>query len=375
MKKIFLAVLLSVIVAEISAQEVNNFRREHPVISPEIGDSTITFRLRAPEAQKVGLFAAFLNNNVDMVRNENGVWEFTTALPSPELYLYKFIVDGIQVCDPNNAFQQRDGVNYYSMVIIPGERTENYWESKSKHGTIHQIWYESPTLGITRRMYVYTPYGYESGNDSYPVLYLFHGAGGDEDAWTNMGRTRQIMDNLIEKGEAVPMIVVMPNGNPNQAAAAPLRIPTNRDFNPRDPKNADAYAHSVAKDIIPFVESHFRCKSEKQYRAVAGLSMGGGHTIAVSGLYPELFDYICPLSNGIRADQTTLERLDNLKSAGYKLYWLGCGSDDFLIQRANALDSTLTAKQMPHTYFKNDGGHTWNNWRLYLNTFAKLLFR
>ena len=163
------------------------------------------------------------NSAAEMTKNEKGLWSVTIETPSPELYTYSFIVDGLSVTDPNNVFMQRDGTRYLSVLLIPGDLTSNYFEA-TQRGNLSQVWYDSPTLGMTRRMFVYTPYGYETGTEKYPVLYLLHGAGGDEDAWSTMGRTCQIMDNLIQKKLAKPMLVVMPNGNPGQQAARTLLI-------------------------------------------------------------------------------------------------------------------------------------------------------
>ncbi len=189
-----------------------------------------------------------------------------------------------------------------------------------------------------------------------------------------MGRTAQIMDNLIEKGLAKPMIVVMPNGNPGQSAARTLGIPEKQmDF--RSPELANAYVRSLVEEIVPFIDKNFRTIPKKASRAIAGLSMGGGHTIAASGLYPDAFDYICPLSMGAQRTDELDARLQGIKKSGYKLYFLACGETDFLFNNAKELDAALTANGLEHTFYVSDGGHTWPNWRLYLNVFAPLLFK
>ncbi|MBR4755667.1 MAG: esterase family protein, partial [Bacteroidales bacterium] len=257
------------------------------------------------------------------------------------------------------------------MLFVPGERSENYVEA-TQHGTVSHPWYDSKILGYSRRLTVYTPYGYEANpKKKYPVLYLLHGAGGDEEAWISMGRTAQIMDNLIEKGLAEPMIVVMPNGNPGQQAARTLNLPE-KQINWRSEEFRNAYVNSLCTEIVPFIEKNFRAIPKPSSRAIAGLSMGGGHTISASILYPELFDYICPLS---AAGQASPEQIANLKKAGVKLYFLACGDSDFLFEGSKALDKTLTEQGLDHTFFVSDGGHVWSNWRLYLNTFARLLFK
>ena len=215
------------------------------------------------------------------------------------------------------------------------------------------------------------PYGYETSKAKYPVLYLLHGAGGDEEAWTSMGRAAQILDNLIEKGLAEPMIVVMPNGNPNQQAACTMGLP-NKEMSWNDPAYQNAYVRSLCEEIVPFIEKNYRVIAKPESRAIAGLSMGGGHTITASILYPEMFDYICPLS---AAGSATAEQVKTLKDAGVKLYFLACGTTDFLYEGSKALDKTLTEQGLDHIFYESDGGHVWANWRLYLNTFAPLLFK
>ena len=374
MKRFALFVSLLAIAGSLSAQELTNFSfgRQAPVISPEIQADSVTFRLKADYATIVKLNASWMGamgGTVDMKRGENNVWSVKLPLPSPEIYTYSFMVDGVSVNDPQNIQVQRDGQRFLNMLIVPGKRTENYGEA-NKRGTVRYMWYDSALLGSNRRMVVYTPYGYEtSPKEKYPVLYLLHGGGGDEEAWTSMGRAAQILDNLIEKGLAKPMIVVMPNGNPGQQAAATLNLPT------KQVQMQDAYVKSLVTEIIPFIEKNFRAIPKKESRAIAGLSMGGGHTLSASGLYPGTFGYICPLSIGSQPSEELNNRLQGIKKAGYNLYWFGVGNTDFLYQSALSLDMALTDNGLEHTFFVTDGGHTWANWRNYLDTFSRLLFK
>jgi len=379
MKKILtLAAAAFLMVGAVSAQELSNFNfgGRAQVKSPEIKGDSVTFRLNANYATVVILYGNWLPGFTDVIpmkKGADGIWETTIALPEPEIYTYNFIVDGVSVNDPVNFMVQRDGTRYLNMLMVPGERTANYNETAHR-GTVSYKWYDSNILGINRRLTVYTPYGYETSGKKYPVLYLLHGAGGDEEAWSSMGRAAQILDNLIEQGKAEPMIVVMPNGNPNQQAAQTMGLPTT-EFNWREPANANAYVRSLCEEIVPFIQKQYRVIAKPEKRAIAGLSMGGGHTIAASQLYPSMFDYICPLSMGANPTEESIKQLQGLKKDGYKLYWLACGNTDFLFERAKALDQTLTEQGLKHTFFVSEGGHTWANWRLYLNTFAPLLFK
>ena len=376
MKKIITMLVAAVFATSaLNAQELANFDfgGRKPIVSPEVQNDSVTFRLKADYATVVKLYTSWLGyqNIVDLTRGEGNVWSVTLPAPSPEIYTYNFIVDGTSVNDPSNVLVQRDGTRYLSMLLIDGELSENYKEA-NRRGTVTHMWYDSEILGLNRRLTVYTPYGYETNKKAkYPVLYLLHGGGGDEEAWTSMGRAAQILDNLIEKGLAKPMIVVMPNGNPDQQAAVTLNLPTSQ-LNYRDPANANAYVRSLCEEIVPFIEKNFRAIPKPESRAIAGLSMGGGHTISASALYPQLFDYICPLS---AAGNMTVEQAQALKKAGVKLYWIGCGREDFLFEGSNRLDATLTEAGLEHTYYLNGGGHVWFNWRQYLNIFAQLLFK
>ena len=366
----------ALMVVAVNAQELANFRRVS-VVSPEVKNDSVTFRLKADYATDVQLYGSWMPGYFDKIQLRRGadyIWEVKIPAPTPEIYTYHFYVDGVAVSDPNNVLMQRDGTRYLSMLLVEGERSENYKEA-NKRGSVSQVWYDSELLGLNRRMTVYTPYGYETSKKTkYPVLYLLHGGGGDEEAWTSMGRTAQILDNLIEKGLAEPMIVVMPNGNPGQQAAVTLNLP-NSDVNYRDPAFANAYVKSLVKEIIPFVEKNYRAIPKKEARAIAGLSMGGGHTTSATMLFPGVFDYICPMSCGMRDGENVDAQMQAIKKAGYKLYWIGCGTEDFAWPGTETMVEILKRNDMEYTLFASDGGHVWYNWRYYLNTFDQLLFK
>ncbi len=379
MKRILTIIAAAAIAVGANAQELANFARQgqgQQIVSPEVKDGKVTFRLNANYATRVQLSGNWMANpwtgTEEMQKGPNGVWELTIDAPEPEIYTYNFIVDGVSVNDPLNNQVQRDGNRYLNMLFIPGPRSENYYEAKDQHGTLTYRWYDSQLLGIPRRMAVYTPYGYEKNTkQKYPVLYLLHGGGGDEEAWPSMGRAVQILDNLIAKGLAKPMIVVMPNGNPNQRAAQTLKLP-----NDGKAEGQNAYVNSLVKEIIPFIEKEYRAIPKADSRAISGLSMGGGHTTAATLNYPGVFGYICPLSCGIRESEELDAQLQGIKKAGYKLYWIGVGKEDTGAYNGSLiLDKHLTDLGMEHTLYVSDDAHVWKNWRLYLNTFAQLLFK
>ena len=405
------------------------------VRSPEIlADQKVTFRLRAPNAVDVQLNGDWpQGRGIKMTKDDHGAWSATVGPLAPELWNYTYSVDGVSTLDPSNANLLRDGTRYMCFFVIDGPLSSNYAIKDVPHGNVSQVWYNSPTLKLTRRMYVYTPAGYETGKQKYPVLYLLHGAGGDEDAWNNMGRASVIMDNLIASGKAKPMLVVMTNGNANQkmapgygivpgqstqgifgnpgeiaaggmmgrgaaagapgasaatsgrgapvapAAAAPAPGAPAPGAAPGAPAAGrggvmgGAFPESLVKDVVPFIEKNYRVIAKKDSRAVTGLSMGGGHTVAASNAHPETFSYVGGLSMGSRDDIT--DKLQGLKKAGVKFYYVGCGEADSLITPSKNLDSLLTKVGIPHKLTVTPGGHTWSNWRIYLNEWATMLFK
>ena len=306
-----------------------------------------------------------------MVKDENGVWTGTSDPQDVGFHYYQLNVDGASVPDPGTIYFFGAG-RWGSGIEIPSADMD-FWQVKNvPQGVLEERYYWASTTETMRHCFVYLPAEYNKNpNKKYPVLYLQHGNAEDENGWGSQGHTAQILDNLIEKGLAEPMIVVMPNGNPNQQAAQTLGLPTS-DMNFRDPALQNAYVKSLCEEIVPFIEKEFRAIAKPESRAIAGLSMGGGHTITASILYPSMFDWICPLS---AAGSATPEQITALKKAGVKLYFLACGTTDFLWDGAVTLDQTLTDCGLDHIFYKSDGGHVWANWRLYLNTFAQLLFK
>ncbi len=326
----------------------------------------------------------------NLVKNDTGMFTLTVGPLEPELYGYTFTIDGVRSIDPNNVQVRRDGVNYQSFFIVPGPESDLYFQKENvPHGTVTKIWYCSDVLGFDRRMYVYTPPGYEGGRKKYPVFYLLHGAGGDEDAWTNMGRTAQIMDNLIAQGKARPMIIVMTNGNANQAGAqneVPALTSQGGQGMASYTRTAGKFEEHLVKDVVPFVEKNFRTLKGADNRAIAGLSMGGGHTQTITNDNPGMFSYIGVFSMGIMnmgrqtQDAARLEKerdakIEALKNSGYKLYWIAVGKDDFVYQSVVTLREVLDRHNFNYIYRESTGGHTWANWRIYLSEFAPMIFR
>ena len=364
-----------------------------PVISPEIHDNnTVTFRLKAPKAVKVQVTGDFLPTQkiktpfgefdgpgvVDLKEGKEGVWEFTTPEPlKPELYSYSFIMD------PSNVYMIRDVASVTNVFIIGGERADLYKVNDVPHGTVSRIWYNSPTLGMNRRMTVYTPAGYETSGKRYPVFYLLHGMGGDEEAWIALGRTSQILDNLIAQGKAEPMIVVMTNGNASQEAAPGEThygmVPPSMNL----PKTMEGSFETAFPEVVKFIDKTYRTKANKQNRAIAGLSMGGYHSLHISKQYPDMFNYVGLFSAAIMPDKKVQspiyddfdQKLKIQFSKKPALYWIGIGTADFLYQSNTDFRKMLDEKGYKYTYYETGEGHIWKNWRIYLTEFAPQLFK
>lgn len=357
------------------------------VKSPDVQpDGSVIFRLRAPDAKSVQVTGDFLNTPsrpLEAVRNDQGIFEARSAPLASDMYVYVFLVDGVRALDPSNPAVVRDGSWIESHVMIPGEYASKIDIRDVPHGRVTSVWYPSPTLGMSRRMLVYTPPGYEKGNARYPVLYLMHGAGGDEEGWINRGRANYILDNLIAAGKAVPMLVVTTNGVPTVPAAPddrPLNLPPPSASGPAAMASGK-FEESLVKDIVPFVEKNFRVKANPDHRALAGLSMGGYHTQKISNANPGMFKYIGVMSMGLFSGagpyrkEAHVAQLKQLQASNPKLYAIYCGKTDFVFKGVTELRALYDEVGLKYAYRESEGGHTWSNWRLYLTEFAPLLFK
>ena len=388
MKKLLISLTLLLAAATTMAQQA--LFDQNNLTSPEVrADGTVTFRLFAPKAVTVEVTGDFLPEGTPaaaMKEEAGGVWTYTTPALQPEMYSYKFRVNGMDVLDPSNVYRCRDIASFQNIFIVShedGDTGSLYSVNRVPHGNGSKVWYDSPTLQTTRRMTVYTPAGYDRGG-RYPVLYLLHGAGGDEDAWTTLGRAAQILDNLIAHGKAKPMIVVMPNGNANCDAAPGewykgMYKPSFREHQSSKPV---ASTEESFKDIVNYVDKHYRTISKKQSRAICGLSMGGYHSFATSKLYPDLFNYVglfsaAVLVEGLGEQHISAEVEQQLRVLFQKkpaLYWIAIGKTDFLYGNNRDYRTYLDSQGYPYEYVETDGGHIWRNWRIYLTQFVQRLF-
>ena len=384
--------ILALFIINISAFAQQALWGQQNMISPEIHENnTVTFRLRAPKAVKVEVTGDFLPagkngeaGKASLTENKDGIWEFTTNEPLvSELYSYSFIVDGLKTQDPSNVYMIRDVASVTNVFIVGGEKGKLYSVNNVPHGSVTRCWYNSPTLNMKRRLTIYTPAGYETGNKKYPVLYLLHGMGGDEEAWIALGRTAQILDNLIAQGKAKPMIVVMPNGNVDHEAAPGesslgLIKPTMQ-----LPKTMEGSMEESFPDIVNFVDRNYRTVKTKSGRAIAGLSMGGFHSLHISKQYPDMFNYVGLFSAAIMPNEKVKSPIyDNMEaklktqfSKNPALYWIAIGNTDFLYKANADYRKLLDEKGYKYTYFESEEGHIWKNWRIYLTAFSQMIFK
>lgn len=372
---------------------------ESPVVNE---DGTVTFRYQAPKAVKVTVSGDFLPTRKMTVNMEGqertfdvpgvaelkegqfGIWEYTTDFKvAPEMYTYTFNVDGNTVIDNNNMWVNRDVSSLTSAFIVPGERADLYTIQDVPHGTVSKVWYESATADFDRRLSVYTPAGYNpTAKTRYPVLYVLHGIGGDEDAWIAQGRAAQILDNLIAQGKAKPMIVVFTNGNISQEAAPGENSTGYTRPTMQLPQTMEGTFETAFPEIVKFIDSNYKTIAKKQSRAICGLSMGGFHTLYISLNYPDMFGYSGMFSAAIGVSDPSIspiyqdfdKKLETYFSKKPALLWIGCGDTDFLIQANRDFVKKLQDNNYPHEYFENGGGHIWRNWRIYFTEFVPKLF-
>ena len=351
------------------------------VVSPEVSpDRQITFRVLAPKAEAVQLGSSGdipgigFGQAKAMTKATNGVWEVTVGPLPPGAYRYNFNVDGVAVVDPRNPKTSESNENTWSLVQVPGA---DWLDTRDvPHGAVSEVTYWSSTLKRFRRLHVYTPPDYETTGGKYPIFYLLHGAFDSDDSWSTVGRAGFILDNLIADGKAKPMVVVMPHGHTGPFS---FGMPLSGEFEPE-----------FVADIMPKMEKRYRVFTDRQHRAMAGLSMGGAHTLNIGIPHLDEFAYLGVFSSGIFGiaggpggnqpqgpsfEEKNKALLDDAKlKEGLKLLWFATGKDDFLVATSRATVEMLKHHKFEVVYKETDGAHTWDNWREYLREFAPQLF-
>ncbi|MEO8597294.1 MAG: alpha/beta hydrolase-fold protein [Candidatus Solibacter sp.] len=345
-------------------------------VSPEVKpDRTVVFRFFAPKASEVVLVGSpgileAIKEPKKLEKDEKGVWSTTVGPLEPGFYTYGYAIDGgLRMPDPTNPDLELRRWGATSMFIVPGAEKAVFEERNVPHGTIHVNFYDSPNLKTPRMFYVYTPPGYESGKSKYPVLYLLHGNGQIEASWTWTGKANVILDNLIADGKAKPMVVVMPYGHvPREIKSAP--------GTPQPPNDPNAIEIELLTGVKPLVESRYRVLTNRESRAIAGLSMGGMQSMTIGIHNLDKFAYIGAFSG--TAARQEWEKMDPaIINKQLKVLWLGSGREDKTVSFASveSFSKMLTEKKVTHTFNPSDGGHSWPNWQVYLSKYAPLLFQ
>jgi enterochelin esterase-like enzyme len=370
------------------------------LISPEVlPDQRVTFRIYAPKASKVSIQGDWIaqgrGTGGPLQKDDRGVWSITVGPLVPDFYSYTLTVDGVRTIDPQNPTIKQGISRLENVFLVPGEEMAFAATRSVPHGEVRIVWYDSPAVGGVRSMRVYTPPGYDGGDESYPVLYLIHGGGDDDSGWSTIGRAGFIMDNLLAAGKVEPMIVVMPNGSiprpgggyrlagadRTSPAAIKARIEAISRLH-------DVFVEDLLTTIVPAVEKRYRVRTGREQRAIAGLSMGGAEALRVAPSNLDKFAYVGVFSMGLQVGAEAGVNTDfEERNAGFfadpgrtnellKLFYIAAGDDDRVVTDGpRRLAATLKRHGIRHTFNETSGGHTWINWRLYLHDFLQLLFR
>lgn len=336
-------------------------------------ENKVTLRISAPNAKDVKVTTQMLKGAQPLTKGANGVWSITFAPVKPDMYPYAFIVDGVQVADPANSMIFPNEGFQNSIMDVPGATPLVHAVKNVPHGTISYRYYTSKELG-TRPVVVYTPPGYEQNpNKKYPVLYLLHGTTDTEETWTKVGRANFILDNLIADSKATPMIIVMPYGR-----AYPVISKSSGSL--RNWENLQEFKKDFMGNLMPFIEKNYRTINDKNSRAIAGFSGGGGTTLYFGLNNPNLFSWVCGFAPGMLKNEFDRNNADFFKdpaaaNKNLKLFWMGVGKEDSLNPVIKDYMKVLDEKKIKYEFMESEGGHTWMNCKLYLSTIAQKLFK
>jgi enterochelin esterase family protein len=347
-----------------------------PVVSPEVhADNTVTFRFPAPNAQRVELSLEGFDPQA-MRKDDQGVWAITTSALAPDYYGYSFVADGVRLIDPSNPALAPNLLATASALHVPGPSTLPWEVNDIPHGEIHHHFYKSAVAEDNRDYYVYTPPNYDpAAKQSYPVLYLLHGFSDDASGWTAVGHANVILDNLIARGKAKPMIVVMPLGYGSMEFVLRGWNAWSNDKEMRN-RNFDKFREALLTEVVPQVESEYHIARDRNARAIAGLSMGGAESLLTGLNNLDKFSWVGAFSSGIPEDfEERFPSLDTKANQKLHLLWIACGTEDSRITLNRKLRDWLTGKQVKHIGIETPGMHTWMVWRRNLAEFAQLIFQ
>lgn len=391
---LWIALLSPTFVTAAAAQPAQAAPAPPQFVSPDVlPNRRVAFRIYAPQARAIRLAASDIpgvGRDTQLVKGEQDVWEITLGPLDAGAYRYNFTVDGVATIDPRNPAISESNNNVWSLVTVPG--SEVFDTRAVPRGAVAEVTYNSTALGKYRRMHVYTPPGYESGGGRYPVFYLLHGAGDNDDSWSSVGRAGFILDNLIAAKQARPMIVVMPAGHTSRGPGSAIgRAATNE------------FVTDFTTAVMPYIEKHYRVLTDRANTAIAGLSMGGGHTLNIAVPQLERFAYIGVYSSGLlgafpapdaaaapaaaappSSPPLTAAEFEKMHAAklddaglkkGLRLLWFATGKEDRLLPTTQATVDLFKKHGFAPVFKESPGGHTWLNWRNYLVEFTPQLFQ
>jgi enterochelin esterase family protein len=343
------------------------------LVSPEVhGDRRVTFRLRAPQATAVKVTGVAGQSPVVLQRDSAGIWQGTTAPLPPQRYSYLFEVDGAAQIDPYNR-QVKKWLSLESMFEVPGEPPGDYEQTSVPHGVIHHHIYWSQAAGCERGVCVYTPPDYDlNRSPGYPTLYLLHGYGDDQTTWTEVGRAHFVADNLLACNQIESTVMVMPYGHP-----LPLELHT--PFDHYTARNLMLMEQDLLQELMPLVRANYRTDADRGRQAIAGLSMGGWQALSIGLEHREQFAWIGGFSPAAPLGDLAVHLPRLAASAAdaappVSLLWIGCGQEDFLLDRNHALIDWLQGRKLRHEFHRTPGGHDWIVWRNYLAEFLRRVF-
>lgn len=376
-RKVAVRHLLLVLIAAV----VPGFAQENrPIISPEVhSDRRVTFHFRDPNAKEVKLALEGRAEPLAMQKDAEGVWSVTTDPLDPDFYGYSFAADGVSLTDPLNSLRKPNLLYVASVVHVPGPLSLAWEINDVPHGVLHRHFFRSQVVGDDRDFYVYTPPGYDrAAKEPYPVLCLLHGYSDDASAWMAVGRANVILDNLIAQGKAKPMIVVMPlgYGAPEIVQRTAVFGSVFRDASLRQ-RNFDKFRDSLLREVMPAVEKAYRVSTDRNSRALAGLSMGGAESLFVGLNALNRFAWVGSFSAGGLGEDFAKEfpGLDAKANSQLSLLWIACGTQDRLIEPNRKFRAWLDSKGVHRTDIETPGMHTWMVWRRNLADFTSLIFR
>lgn len=377
--KLFFSILFLTLQSSVSAQTQLNGISPETNINPNgypivLSDLSATFRIKAPEAQSIQLHVG-IGKQYDMKKMDDDIWTITTDPLDPGFHYYSLVIDGVSVSDPSSESFYGAG-RMSSAIEIPEAGCDFYKIKDVPHGVIRSGNYFSKVTNAWRPINIYTPPSYDKeSNRKYPVLYIQHGGGEDQRGWAIQGKTANILDNLIAEKKACEMIVVIANGNVSSGGY--------------NKKGMEPFIDEMVNNIIPYIETNYRVFAEREKRAIAGLSMGGGQAFYCGLQNTSIFGSVGIFSSGIfggiafrettafDAEKEIPGLLSDSKRFNQQLntFYISVGEQDVRINATKKQIEQFKSHGLNVTFATFPGDHEWQVWRKSLHDFASRLFK